>query len=388
MEWQPEVRQLYENMVLKMPVNVRPIIGPVLFNTAEKKCEDRKGKTIAERDLVVAIFEVTPPAIQPGMIEDIKSLGIDYLKYMVYVKSGFKNNVDLNQTVEDLNKIGDITGVKCNEEAIWKVLNAYKTFFSGSSISIRTTTKPKEERDVSIRYVELMVKHDPDPYITAINEGLLEKNGHPLHKMFYEIYDKFEIMGHGVDLDVRVGLTKLWNFITPCPVEGVYSMETFPKSILTLKDYFKKHGLSDFCLFALDFCHKTVNIYFIVKPGKVTREKCEAMLKDLNYKVGPPEVMERCRQATTIYYTFNWESDKIERVCFGVLCPEGQDQVPIHFHPLMKTFVEKAPFATDKRTFIYSLTFSPNENWFKVENDYTGTMIEILKMGAEGGLDL
>lgn len=389
MEWQIEIKELYDNLILKMPETVRPIIAPLLLQTAEKKCEGRRGANVTERDFVIALFEVTPAAVQPIMIEDLKSLNVDYNKWMVYVKSGFKYNMDLKQTVKDLKKITDLVEIDHNEEAIWKVLNAYKEFFSGSSISIRTTTKPKEQRDVSIRYVELMITHDPDPYITATNEGLIKKDSHPLHRMFYEIYEKFEMMGHGIDLDVRVGLTKIWSFIAPCPIEQVYSMETIPNSIQPLRDYFSKHRLTTFVLFALDFYHKTVNLYFLVKdPSKIKPEQYEALLKDLDFEIASPEVMERCCEATTIYYTFSWDSPKVERICFGVLCPEGKEQVPVHFHPIMKDFVENAPFVSEKKTFIYSITFTRSGHFFKVENDYNGSMIEILLMGAKAGLDL
>ncbi|TXT67426.1 MAG: hypothetical protein BAJALOKI1v1_100039 [Promethearchaeota archaeon] len=389
MEWQPEIKELYDGLVAKMPQNVQPIIGPMLYEKTERKCEERKGKVVAERDFVVALFEVTPPAVQPTMIADLTSLGVDYNKWMVYVKAGFQHKTDLGQMVNDLKIIGNFAGVECDEEKIWEVLNAYKEFFSGSSISIRTTSKPLEKRDVSVRYVELMVQHDPDPYLTATNKGLLEKNGHPLHKMFYEIYDNFEMMGHGVDLDVKRGLTKLWSFIAPCPIERVYSMKTIPDSVKSLKDYFTKHGLHEFVLFALDFYHKTVNLYFLVRdPSKVKPEKYEDLLREVGFEPASREIMEKCTEATTLYYTFDWETDRVERICFGVLCPEGADQVPTHFHPIMEDFVKKAPFATDKRTFIYATTFTPNGHYFKVESDYNGTMIEILKMGAKGGLEL
>lgn len=389
MEWQTEIKKLYDNVILKMPEFARPIVGPLLLEKAEMKCEERQGKDVAERDLIIALFEVTPPAIQPTMIADIKSLGVNYEKWLVFVKGGFQHSMDINQTVKDLIKVGEIADVKCNEEAIWKVLNAYKDFFSGSSLSIRTTTKPIEERDVSIRYVELMIPHDPDPYVTAINEGLIEKDEHPLHKLFYEASENFEVMGNGVDLDVRVGLTKLWSFIAPSPIEPVYSMTSIPDSVKQHKDYFLKHGLTVFVLFAFDYYHKTVNLYFLIKdPSKIKREKYEALLKDLDFEIALPEVMDRCCEAITIYYTFNWESDIVERVCFGIVCPEGKEQVPVHFHPLMKKFVDNVPIRSEERKFIYSITFTRNGHFFKVENDYNGTMIELLKMGSLAGLDL
>ena len=42
MEWQPEVEELYDNIVLGMPEMVRPVIKPQLFQNADLKCEERR----------------------------------------------------------------------------------------------------------------------------------------------------------------------------------------------------------------------------------------------------------------------------------------------------------------------------------------------------------
>ena len=389
MEWQPEIKNWYDGMIQKMPEFARPIVGPALTQKCEQKCEKRGGKAVSEIDFIISIFEVTPPAIQPQMMQDLESLGIDYVKWLPYVKGGFEHEMDLDKMVGDLKAIADFAGVKFNEKKVWDVIKAYEEFFAGSSISIRTTTKPKERRDVSIRYVELMVPHEPDAYKRALDNGFISPNGHPIYDIFYEVDEKFDVMGYGVDLNVTVGLTKLWSFIAPSPLDLAYGMENLPKGVLEYKDYFKKHNLNTFVLFALDYYHKTTNLYFLVKDtANIKRETYEALLEDVGFAIASPEVMDRCCEATTIYYTFNWESEKVERVCFGILCPEGASQVPTHFHPIMKSFVEKVPFAVDKRTFIYSITFTGDDHFFKVENDYNGTMIELLKMGAKAGLDL
>ena len=87
MEWQTEIKQLFDKVVLGVPEMVRPAVEPALLEAAEKKCMERNGKEVAEVDLVVALFEVTPPAFQPTMIEDLVKLGVDHNKYLAKVKS-------------------------------------------------------------------------------------------------------------------------------------------------------------------------------------------------------------------------------------------------------------------------------------------------------------
>lgn len=387
MDWEPEIKQLYDKVVEGIPEMVRPIIKPMLFETAEKKCLERNGKRVAEVDFVVALFQITPPAFQPTMIKDLDALGISYNRYLAKVESNFKCNTDLNQMVDDILKIGEIIGVKCNEDAIWKVLNAYSTFFKGSPISIRTTTKPIGKRDVAVRYVELMMPHNPDPYTTAIDKGLIEKNGHPIHEMVLEAHDTFDIMGYGVDIDVSTGMSKIWSFIVPGPLDPIYSMKTVPESMKLYDDYFKKHGLTVFGLFAFDFLHKTTNIYFMLqRPSKATYESCVALVEDLGFEKASKEIMEGCCDAAHLNYSFSWDSNKIERLCFGISCDDYKD-VPVHLHPLMKEFVEKTPLQCEKKKFIWGATFTPKGMYLKIENDYNGTMADLLLMGCKAGLE-
>jgi len=387
MEWQPEVKQIFESVVLGVPEIVRPAVKPALFEGAEKKCIERNGTKVAEMDLVVALFEVTPPAFQPTMIEDLKKLGIDYNKYLSKIRADFKLNTDLNQLVKDLVKISDFTGVKSNEEAIWKGIQVFEKFFAGAPLSIRTTTKPKEKRDVAVRYVEMFIPHKPDPYTTAINNGLLVNNGHPIHKMIVEAIDSFEIMGYGVDVDVNHGLSKIWPFVVPGSIDPIFSMKSIPKSMGMYKDYFEKHGLTAFSLFAFDFLHNTTNIYFMLKqPAKSTYASCVSLVEDLGFKLASEEAMKGCREAAHLNFTFSWESKKIERLCFGITC-DDPNEVPMHLHPLIKEFIEKTPLQSESSKFVWGVTFTNNGLYYKIENDYNGAMVDFLHMGCKAGLD-
>lgn len=388
MDWKPEVKKLYEAVVAGTPETVRQIVRPVVYEAAEKKCKERNGKEVAEVDLVIGMFEVTPAPFQDMMKGDLISLGVDLEIYLARTKHTYKFNTDLNQMVNHLLKIGELVEVSCNEKAIWKVLNAYKDFYTGSTVSIRTNTKPKEKRDISVRYLEFIVSTNPDPYNIAMNEGLIEKNGHSIHKMANEILSTFDILGWGVDLDVRKGLSKIWPFIVPGPFDPVYSMSTIPDSIKNHKDYFTRHGLNVFSLFGLDFLNNTTNVYFMIKdPSKARKEIYESLLKELDFEIAPPDVMEKCCEAVTIYYTFSWDTDRVERICFGIDCPD-EGQIPVHFHPLMKKFVENIPKITNIHKFIYSITFDRDGLFFKVENDYTESMGELLSTGAQAGLEV
>jgi hypothetical protein len=388
LEWKIKVKELFEKVVLGIPEMVRPAIKPALFEGAEKKCRDRNGKQVAEVDLVVALFEVTPPAFQPTMIEDLAKLGIDYNRYLAKVKSEFKCNNDLNQLVEDISKICSFTGVEFNEDKVRAAIDMFSPFFKGSPLSIRTTTKPVEKRDVATRYVEFFMPHDPDPYTSAVNKGLIERNGHPIHKMITEAINTFEIMGYGVDVDASTGLSKIWPFVVPGSIDPIYSMSSIPESLKEYKDYFEKHGLTSFSLFAFDFLHNTTNIYYMLKqPAQSTYKSCISIVEDLGFTPLSREIMEKCRKAVHLNYTFNWDSNKVERLCFGMAC-DDPSEIPTHLHSLMKEFIDKTPLQSQSRKFLWGVTFTPKGVYYKIENDYNGAMIDFLAMGCKAGLDL
>jgi len=340
MEWQPEVKELYDNVVLRMPEMVRPVIKPQLLQKAEIKCEERRGKKVAEIDLIVALFEITPTAFQPTMIEDLKTLKVDYDRYLAKVKADFKCSNDLEQMIKDFAKLCEITEVNFNENAVRKVFDAYKKFFIGAPISIRTTTKPVERRDVALRYVEFFMPHNPDPYTTAINEGLIVKDDHPIHEMIQEVMETFQLMGYGVDVDANTGLSKIWVFI-----------------------------------------------YFMLKqPPKAKYDNCVALVEELGFELAIKEAMEGSMKAVHLNYTFSWDSENIERFCFGI---EGDDpkEIPVHLHPLMKKFVNETPLQSDSHKFLWGVAFTRNGLYYKIENDYNGAMIDFLGMGCKAGLE-
>jgi hypothetical protein len=333
------------------------------------------------------MFEVTPPAFQPTMIEDLKKLGIDHNRYLSKIHADFKLKTDLHQLVKDIVKISDFSGVESNEEAIWKGIKAYEKFFAGAPLSIRTTTKSKERRDVAVRYVEMFIPHRPDPYTTAINQGLLVKNEHPIHSMIVEAIDSFEMMGYGIDIDSKYGLSKIWPFVIPGSIDSIFSMKSIPPSMKKYKGYFEKHRLTAFSLFAFDFLHNTTNIYFMLKqPARSTYESCLGLVEDLGFKLAPKEAMEGCREAAHLNYSFSWDSQRIERLCFGITCEDAKE-VPMHLHPLIKEFIEQAPLQSESNKFIWGVTFTNNGLYYKIENDYNGAMVDFLHMGCKAGLD-
>ncbi|GAG93884.1 unnamed protein product, partial [marine sediment metagenome] len=128
-------------------------------------------------------------------------------------------------------------------------------------------------------------------------------------------------------------------------------------------------------------------IYFMLKqPPKVTYGNCVALVEDLGFKLAVKEAMEGCAKAVHLNYTFNWDSEKVERFCFGIEA-DDPSEIPFHLHPLMKKFVDETPLQSDSRKFLWGVAFNHKGLYYKIENDYNGAMIEFLGMGCKAGLD-
>jgi len=285
--------------------------------------------------------------------------------------TGFRYKTDLKQLYDAIIQTAHIADVPYNTDIIWRVLNAYPDFFSGSSIAFRTTTKAKEKRGLNVRYIELGVPHDP--YLIALSEGLITKQGHPIDDFLSEIQSQYSIRGYGVDFEVNYGFEKIWSFFpdAPQPIEAIYSLSSLPDSIRNYADYFAKYELATVNVFGLDYRHNSMNLYFpMERPGAFPPHKIASMIEDLELEIPTQEILEYCSIANPVYYTFSWDSSKIERLCFAVVTSD-LSLIPVHLDPVIARYTAQAPFAGNARTFIFNITFGSSEDYIKIENDYT-----------------
>ena len=293
-----------------------------------------------------------------------------------------RHQTDLDQMLYDIVQAAKIAEVTCDNDAIQRVLNAYRDSFSGASVSFATNTKPIGDRGLSIRYVDFEFPHDP--YKIALDNGFVIESDHPIESFLAEIRSKFTIQGYGVDLSATNGFAKIWVFFRDLPsVKDVCTITSLPESIISHARFFEKYDLAYVSLFALDFLHKSINIYFMAKkPGLFPTDKIARMVEELDLEIPNQELLEHSSKAVTIYPTFNWDSPNAERICFGTIVP-NPDLVPRHLHSLLEQYVSQVPFASDHRIFIYSITPARSGDYIKIENDYTGSMTELMRGGIQ-----
>lgn len=301
------------------------------------------------------------------------------------MKKNEKNLTNLEQMYNDIERASGIAGVPYNRDVIRSVLEAYKDFFSGSPVSFATNTRPLEERKLLVGYIDLQIPHDP--FRTALEKGFIITGNHPIYELLMEIRSRFPLMGHGIGLEVSRGLVKISPFVSPQPVEKVLQITSLPRSVRDYFPYFYRHNLEVFYLFELDYLNKGVNIYFKIKgPGQLTIQQVTDMLTGLDFEIPPSEILEYCTRASVISPTFSWDSDDITQLCFGVTA-QGAHLVPTHLDPLLDIYTRQAPILSEQRKFIYSLTIERRVHYIKIENDYTGTMVDHMESSIQPGCD-
>jgi hypothetical protein len=290
----------------------------------------------------------------------------------------FRRDIDYGQLKKDLETAAQIADVPYDGDAIESVLDAYKDYFSHSPMLFRTSTRPKGQRRINVRFIEIEVPIDPFP--TAFANGFITRDDHPIFDLHDDIVADTPVAGYGVDVAVPSGLQKIWLFLSELvPLGEVLEIPHFPGSFKAHADFLYKYGFNSVEVVAFDYSSKSINLYFIPQHyGALSPEKVTEMLGDLGLEIPSPEILGYCCRAVSIYPTFTWASDEVQRICFTVPAPMP-DMMPTHLHPLLERYYANAPVQSDRRIFMFSPTPSRDGLYIKIENDYTGTTLMMMQ---------
>jgi 6-linalyl-2-O,3-dimethylflaviolin/7-geranyloxy-5-hydroxy-2-methoxy-3-methylnaphthalene-1,4-dione synthase len=287
-------------------------------------------------------------------------------------------SLDIASLFRDIQHTARVAEVPCQADKVRPILEAYQDYFTCAAVALRTTNKPPGQRELSVRYIDIEQPHDP--YAIALEHGFLTETGHPIDRFFRDVDAHYPILGYGIDLGVGHGFEKVWPlFSAALPIEDAYALPSMPASVQRYDDYFKTYDLRLFSLFAIDYWHKTMNIYFPVKkPGAYPPDRVAEMIADLGCQVPDDEELALNAQTGIIYLTFSWDSDRCERLSFGVPhVPKAQ--FPTHLDPVFARLFDDTPVRADEARGAFMTAYAPdNRDYLKIEIDYTGTMFNAL----------
>lgn len=281
--------------------------------------------------------------------------------------------LNFEQMVQDVAQAATIGGVEFDEAILREVMSVYRKPFTETAVEFRLTTKPLDKRDLSVRYVDFF--YNENPYPLALETGLLPDARRPVDALLPAIYERFDVIGTGLDIGVTYGLEKLWAFPGVVPLSRALEFDALPPSVAAYEDFFVRYNMRHFSLFAIDYRNATTNLYFMTEsPTDRDPEVLAAMLRDLGFTIPSEEVLAYCAMTPSIALTFSWDSPVIERACFYVPHPEPS-RVPRWMDPFVGRFVDQMPMQTDQRAYVISWTAGRRGDYVKLENDYSGTVM-------------
>jgi radical SAM protein with 4Fe4S-binding SPASM domain len=82
LDWKPEINELYEKVTSKVPEAFRDSVKPMLRQAAEKAAIVRNSAYVSKDDLLSSLFDITPEAFKPTVVQDLEDLGIDSSRYI------------------------------------------------------------------------------------------------------------------------------------------------------------------------------------------------------------------------------------------------------------------------------------------------------------------
>lgn len=389
MKWEKETEELFRQFLENVPGLTRTLARTAIHKASEQRCEERDGHVVTTADFIVGIFRSTPHVFQSRARDNLESLGVEYAKYIDTPQRRFKKKIDLKRLQRDLISIGTAFNITCDEARIERVLKAYRPYFETSLSSLNILTTPSKSNAVSVEYFELLRPHDPDPLTTAIKEGFIIEDGHRIFDMFEEARETFDVTGYGVHLDVSRGLSQLFLMPSPSSVESLFVLDNLPKNVQSYTHRLARYGLNHFSLFAFDFIEKCIEMCFMVKdPSQMTSRQYHNLLREFAIYADDDELLEYCANACIITFRFSWQRDCVEKVGFAVLSQE-ESGVPDPLHPMLDSMLScRSSLRNATGGYIVGIAFSPEGLYFKIDKDYSGTMIDGIKRVVDAGVTL
>ncbi len=290
---------------------------------------------------------------------------------------------DMNRMAQDIVTAAQVIQAPYSTDVIQRTLETFGGF-SRSCVQFRATTKA--DRRLDVRYEEINAPENP--LEVARRAGYFADQGRPVDHLLPQLYDHFPYLGDGVDFDVLDGVTKLWFFPKGVlPVEEVGRLPAMPASVAQHAWYYDRYHLNSVYIVGVDFHNQSVNLYLrFDHPSHHTLPALRGMVEDLNFASPAEDALVYSLPAVSAALTFTWDSPAVERICFYVAHPT-RATIPPGFHPVIERFVADVPTLSES-LFQVSWTFGKRGAYLKVENDYTGNMMDRFVLPMMGGAPL
>lgn len=267
-----------------------------------------------------------------------------------------------------------LLNLDCSRDEVLPVLDAYKDALANAVIIFAMSTGSHAgELDYSISVPPTL----GDPYALAVSKGFTPKTDHPVGSLLADISERCPVGLYAIDSGVIGGFKKTYSFFPTDDLQALSKLvdvPSMPRGLAENLDLFTGYGVDDnVTMISIDYQNRTVNTYLGSLPdGLLEPETVRTLVRKMGLAEPGEQALEFAQKAFAIYPTFNWDSGKIERVCFAVITTDPM-ALPAQLEPEIAKFAKNAPYAyaaERARTLVYGVTFTPKGEYYKLGSYY------------------
>jgi hypothetical protein len=266
-----------------------------------------------------------------------------------------------------------LLNVACTRDKVVPILSAYEDALAEAVIvfSMATDDRHKAELDYSLT----VAPEHGDPYDLAVSNGFIAATDHPVGALLSDITERCAIRSYGIDCGVVGGFKKTWVMFPLNDLQGLAKLADIPSMPSGLAEnagVFARLGLADHVtMIGIDYLGRSTNVYFGRLPaGCLEPEGILSMLGEIGLPAPSEQALEFIQGSFSIYITLNWDTSKIERICFAVITPDPT-ALPAQLEPELGRFARNAPHVlAGERILVYGTTLSHSEEYFKLGSYY------------------
>lgn len=266
-----------------------------------------------------------------------------------------------------------LRGVTCSRDNVWPILTAFREALADAVIVFSMATDKRHAGELD--YTITVPSGNGDPYALALSKGFVEKTDHPVGALLSDIEKRYPVRGYAIDCGVVDGFKKTYAFF---PLDQLPALSKFadipsmPPGVAANAGLFARYGLDDgVTMVGIDYRSRTMNVYFGRLPaGCLETANILGMLREIGLPEPGEEMLEFIQKSFSIYITLDWESTKIDRICFAVITADPME-LPARISPEIEHFARNAPHAhTGNRILVYGSTLSLQGEYFKLGSYY------------------
>lgn len=283
--------------------------------------------------------------------------------------------------LEDVREAASVLGAPFSESKTREMREVFTEGFTTGAALWKTTNRPNDT--LSYRFY---ARRRTNTVKIATQAGLIGENTAPLGNLvtsWSALNDGKPVQS--CDFDAESGLAKSWVFLgATLALEDILAAPGVPARLRGLAPALRDHGLDRVRYTAVDYRHRSANLYFRV-PGSLSARQ----LTGITSLTGKPErsrerVQELAAFLPPVDYvtglTVGLDSGAVERVAF--YASQLPDEALPALGPRLTRFFESVPSHDPHPVNVVAWSFGPNGMYVKAERSWFGDVAGLFRLAG------